>query len=537
MPDTENIMPFEVKKIIIPNLNTLPRLGGVESINSSIRVLKINQAENSITIENQSPAPLSLTNGLPFACGDSGGNLPASEIPDGDELEALLEPTDASPLLIDKEEELNFVKKHQNIPDDLKADFLKFLDTVPELYSGSDFSRISFPPSIYQHDVELIDPTVSELRQRPYAAVGIREQQLKECINDLVLNGVLEPGDSSFTSPVFFVTKKTADGATGQKGRLCYDYRGINRLIKSKNHPLASTKHFFNNLQQYNVFSLIDVKNAFLSIPLTEEAKKYLAITTPFGIYLPTRTPFGLKSSPSAFNFAMSKVLGDLPFCNVYMDDICIGGVNNEEMIKHLKIVMSRLHKFNLKIQLSKTKFFVTEFKCLGVIYSKHGKKIDPEKIAAIEKIPLPTSLKTLQSFLGTVAFLCSASPHYSTCAYPLFQLLQNKEKFQMTEEGKKSFLSLKSFLSQDTQLYHPDFDKPFYINCDASVVGIGSFLYQLDVYEKTEEGKRLMLEKLGFEPEQGKTAMLLPGVSPGKKAPVVSTFAHDDKQAEKYDI
>ena len=106
-----------------------------------------------------------------------------------------------------------------------------------------------------------------------------------------------------------------------------------------------------------------------------------------------------------------------------------------------------------------------------------------------------------------------------------------------MTEEGKKSFLSLKSFLSQDTQLYHPDFDKPFYINCDASVVGIGSFLYQLDVYEKTEEGKRLMLEKLGFVPEQGKTAMLLPGVSPGKKAPVVSTFAHDDKQAEKYDI
>ncbi len=106
-----------------------------------------------------------------------------------------------------------------------------------------------------------------------------------------------------------------------------------------------------------------------MSIPLTERAKKLLAIITPFGTYLPQRTPFGLKTSPSAFCFAISKVLDGLPYVQFYMDDILIGATSYEEMVQNLITVCKRLHKFNLKIRLSKTSFFVKEVKVLGVIF------------------------------------------------------------------------------------------------------------------------------------------------------------------------
>jgi hypothetical protein len=128
----------------------------------------------------------------------------------------------------------------------------------------------------------------------------------------------------------------------------------------------------------------VDISNAFLSIGLTERAKRYLAIITPFGVYIPQRTPFGLKTSPSAFCRALDIAIGDLPFLSSYMDDIIVGGLDDEDLMNNLITLFKRLVKYNLKIQLDKTLYFETEVKILGVIFNSVGKKIDPNKITAI---------------------------------------------------------------------------------------------------------------------------------------------------------
>ena len=48
--------------------------------------------------------------------------------------------------------------------------------------------------------------------------------------------------------------------------------------------------------------------------------------------------------------------------------------------------VFERLNKYNLKIQLTKSKIFTNKLKILRVIFSKQGQTIDPEKIAAIKR-------------------------------------------------------------------------------------------------------------------------------------------------------
>ena len=90
-----------------------------------------------------------------------------------------------------------------------------------------------------------------------------------------------------------------------------------------------------------------------------------------------------------------------------YVDDLLIGASSPEEMVEHLCVLFERLNKYNLKIQLTKSKKITNKLKILGAIFSKQGRTIDPEKIAAINNFPMPTTLKGLQSFLGTLAYCC----------------------------------------------------------------------------------------------------------------------------------
>ena len=116
-------------------------------------------------------------------------------------------------------------------------------------------------------------------------------------------------------------------------------------MIKPLNFPMTNQKNFFDQAAKYSIFSCVDVHNAFLSIALTERAQKAASIIAPFGIFNTLRTPFGLKSSPSAFCRAMSFVVADLPFVSIYVDDLLIGASSPEEMVENLYVVFEQLNK------------------------------------------------------------------------------------------------------------------------------------------------------------------------------------------------
>ena len=99
-----------------------------------------------------------------------------------------------------------------------------------------------------------------------------------------------------------------------------------------------------------------------------------------------------------------------------------MGGKGEADMTKNLITVFERLAKYNLKIQLYKS-----EIKFLGIIFSKSGKKIDPDRVSAISAFPPITTLKECQKFLGTVNYVSSFIPHYATCMYPVYNLLKVK--------------------------------------------------------------------------------------------------------------
>lgn len=68
----------------------------------------------------------------------------------------------------------------------------------------------------------------------------------------------------------------------------------------------------------------------------------------------------------------------------------------------------------------------------------------------------------------------------YSATAAAMTDLLKKSDRFKWTPEAQQAFDSLKISLTTAPVLKHPDFSKHFFIQCDASMMGVGGVLFQL---------------------------------------------------------
>ena len=86
----------------------------------------------------------------------------------------------------------------------------------------------------------------------------------------------------------------------------------------------------------------------------------------------------------------------------------------------------------------------VQERVALGCIIFNKGIEVDKVMLEAIEKLPLPTSIKGERSFLGHVSFYLRFIKDFSKIAKPLTHLLVKDVPFDFSEEYLSAFLRLK---------------------------------------------------------------------------------------------
>ncbi len=92
-------------------------------------------------------------------------------------------------------------------------------------------------------------------------------------------------------------------------------------------------------------------------MPLTERASQVSAFVK-FDCFLQyTRMAFGLRNAPATFQRLMSMVLGDVPNCNIYLDDVVFFSSMWADHISTLHDVFSRLAAASLTLNLKKCNF------------------------------------------------------------------------------------------------------------------------------------------------------------------------------------
>nr|GEW08527.1 reverse transcriptase domain-containing protein [Tanacetum cinerariifolium] len=174
--------------------------------------------------------------------------------------------------------------------------------------------------------------------------------------------------------------------------------------------------------------------------------------TCPYGTLAYRRMPFGLRNAPGTFQRYMMAIIHDM---------------------------LKRCKETNLCLNWEKSHFLVKEGIVLGHKSSKEEIEVNKAKVYVIAKLPHPTTVKGIRSFLGHAGFYRKFIKDFSKIARPMTRLLEKDTPFLFSKECVETFPTLKRKLTEASILIALDWDLPFELMCDASDFAIGAVLGQ----------------------------------------------------------
>ena len=122
----------------------------------------------------------------------------------------------------------------------------------------------------------------------------------------------------------------------------------------------------------------------------------------------------------------------------VFMDDILIYSLSEEEHEDHLRIVLQLLRDHRLYAKFSKCEFWLIEVRFLGHVVSALGMSVDPEKVEAVISWERPVF--EIYSFLGLVGYYRRFIEDFSRLVAPMTRLTRKEVKFEWNDRGEKAF-------------------------------------------------------------------------------------------------
>ena len=327
----------------------------------------------------------------------------------------------------------------------------------------------------------------------PHRQIPVQLQsEVRKCLDNWLKQGIIRPSKSPYASQVVIVRKKTGEI------RLCVDFRKLNAISIRDSFPLPRVEEALQAVQAAVWFSSFDLAQGYLQMAMEEEdIEKTMFRTGSSGLYEFTRMPFGLTNAGASFCRLMEMCIGDQQYVTLlfYLDDICIFAETADQMLDRIEFVFSRLKEFNLKIKPKKSHFFQTSITFLGHVLSANGISPNPEKVAKIKDWPTPKTPKEVHSFVGLASYYCRFIPNFAKWAGPLHALIvpasfkqkirrgemkkNDLPEFQWTPACQEGFDQLKKALTEAPVLAYPDYSKPFILETDASLKGLGTVLSQ----------------------------------------------------------
>lgn len=277
---------------------------------------------------------------------------------------------------------------------------------------------------------------------------------------------------AEWASPTFPVQKK------GGSYRLVVDFKkSLNPQLRVDHYPIPAPEEIFSELADSAYYVSLDLKDAYTQLKLHPESQELCVVSTHRGFYKLQRLIYGIASSAAIFQSVMEEILANIPGVIIYLDNIFIHSSALYECVQRTLVVLGRMEKHNVRLNLSKCEWFVEKLEFLGFIVSKYGRQPTPTLISAIEKVPVPQFVKQLKAFLGLVNFYCIFMPQFSTLAQPLYHLTKTDVPFDWTPACQNAFDRIKSLLTCDKVLVHFDPKLPIVVYTDASPYGIGAVL------------------------------------------------------------
>ena len=189
-------------------------------------------------------------------------------------------------------------------------------------------------------------------------SVGETTLILRDEISSLLLKGAIEivpRGQSTlgFYSKYFVVKKK------GGGMRPILDLRGLNVHLRKISFRMLTCESLLKTVRQGDWFTSIDIKDAFLHIPIYPPHRKFLRFAFEGVLYQYTVLPFGLRLSPRTFVKCTMAVLAPLRKrglrLSTYIDDWLLYGDSPQQVARHTRLVLSHLAALGFTVNMDKS--------------------------------------------------------------------------------------------------------------------------------------------------------------------------------------
>nr|GEV24927.1 DNA-directed DNA polymerase [Tanacetum cinerariifolium] len=209
--------------------------------------------------------------------------------------------------------------------------------------------------------------------------------------------------------------------------RVCIDYRKLNEATRKDHFLLPFMDQMLERLAGNEYYCFLDGFSGNFQILIDPKDPEKTTFTCPYGTFAYKRMSFGLCNAPGTFQRCMMAIFHD--------------------MIE--KTIEEKSH------------FMVKEGIVLGHKISKNGIEVDKAKIEVISKLPYPTTVKGIRSFLGHAGFYRRFIKDFSKISRPMTHLLEKNSPFIFSNEYLANYHAgnfiIKGMTSQQKKKFFKD--------------------------------------------------------------------------------
>ena len=323
---------------------------------------------------------------------------------------------------------LNLVKKI----DDIRGSHPFTLDVVIRNY-GDVFAGTGLYAQkdciTLKHDSK---PVIQQPRHIAYAL----RSKLKSVLERLARDGIVADVDS----PTEWVSNLVVIEKKDKSLRLCLDPKPLNAAILRERYLIPTPADVQSQLSGKRLFSVIDKKDGYWHVALTEESSYLTTFHTPWGRKRFLRMPFGLSSASEVMQKRNENTFDDIKGVHVIADDIIVAAENEEEHDAIMLALLNRARESGVRFNRKKIQFKVTSVRYMGHLVTEEGLKPDDDKSKAIVNMPPPCDVPSLQRFLGMTKYLSQHIPNESAITSPLRIVLKKGCEWKWSADQEEAF-------------------------------------------------------------------------------------------------
>ena len=233
--------------------------------------------------------------------------------------------------------------------------------------------------------------------------------------------------------------------------------------------------------------SVLDLRDAYHTLPLAEESQKYCGLTPYYGspTYVYLRMGMGMSCSPALWQQFVHIIWEQLPNKERYkiiMDDILIFSTK-EQHWEDLANLFQVLTRFGLKISPHKCQLFQDKLVYMGLEFlikdgTAHYTTMR-DKCDTIRNMKAPKSVKECRIFCRMVNFLSTFCKNLRQLLIPIYELTKKHALFVWTDKHQKAFEEIKQLLVKPHVLRMVSGNGFFRLESDTSRTAAGATLYQ----------------------------------------------------------